>query len=69
MDSRDRAALDLLDKRTSLGLIVPRPFPGLLTIKQAIGTADIEPNHPVPHDLQSRGRAADAAIVNLGHPQ
>ena len=53
MDRRDRTALDRLDKRAPLGIIEPRPLPRRLAVEQSIRTARIEPDNPVPHDLQT----------------
>ena len=74
MNRRDRPALDCVNKGMTLRIIEPRPGAGSLAVKQAIRASFIEPNHPVPHDLQAhttdpRRRSPATAIVNLGQGQ
>ncbi len=51
MDRRDRAALDDLHQRPAPGVIQQGTLAGRLAVKQTIGTAGVEPYHPVPHNL------------------
>lgn len=42
-----------VDERPPPGIIKPRPFPRRFAVGQAIGTAGVESNHLVLHDLQA----------------
>ena len=74
MDRRDGPALDGLHQRAALLVIEDRRLAWSLAVEQPIGTAGIEPDHPIAHDL--KGHAADlrrlgsaASIVDLRHGQ
>ena len=71
MNRRDRPALDCVNKGMTLRIIEPGPGAGSLAVKQAIRASFIEPNHPVPHDLQAhttdpRRRSPAATIIIVG---
>ena len=74
VDRRDRATLDNIDQRLTLRIVEPRTWTRRLAIQKSIGTAGIEPDHPVPHDLKPnaadpRGCAPAAAVVYRGQGQ
>lgn len=65
---------DNIDQGLPLRIVQPRVGAGRLAVQKSIGTAGIEPQHPVPHDLKPntadpRRRTPTAAIVNLGQGQ
>lgn len=64
MDRRNGAALNDVRKGATLGLIQQRTLARRLAVEQPIRTAGIEPDNPVPHDLQAypanAGRIAPA---------
>ena len=52
MDRRDRAVLDHQHNSLALGIIEPRGLAWRFAVKQAVRTACVEPQHPIPDDLK-----------------
>src|SRR4029077_120134 len=52
MDRRDRAVLDHQHNGLALGIIEPRGLAWRFAVKQAVRTACVEPQHPIPDDLK-----------------
>jgi hypothetical protein len=74
VDCRDRAALDDIDQCLALRIVQPRTGAGRFAIQQSIGTAGIEPDHPVAHNLKTNSadpsRSTSAtAVVNFSQRQ
>ena len=53
MDRRDRATLDHPGDHLALGVIELGGLPRRLAVQQSVGPASVEPQHPVPDDLQT----------------
>ena len=69
VDGRDRTALDGGRQRRAVVFVQPRLRPRRLAIDQTIRPCRVEPQHPVPNDLQAdiadpSGITAAAAIVD-----
>src|SRR5437763_11493797 len=74
MDGGDRTALDYCRQRCARLLGQPRLRPRRLAIDQAIRSFLVEPQHPVPNDLQTdiadpRSITATAAIIDRSQRQ
>jgi hypothetical protein len=74
MDSRDRTALDHCRQRCAIFLDYAGLPPRRLAIDQAIRSFVVEPQHPVPNDLQTdiadpRSITATAAIIDRSQRQ
>src|SRR5258707_5744411 len=52
MDRRDRAVLDHQHNSLALGIIEPRGLAWRFAVKQAVRTACVEPQYPIPDDLK-----------------
>jgi hypothetical protein len=74
MDGGDRPALDGRRQRRTMHLVQSRHWPWRLAVNQTVRPFRIEPQYPVPHDLQTniadaRGIAAARAVVDRSQRQ
>ena len=63
MDRRDRAVLDHQPNGLALGIIEPRGLAWRFAVSEAVRTACVEPQHPIPNDLKPDGADGEDQIA------